>query len=48
VISWKKFTDKLKSDINNEEYKYIIYRWATALDIANKFLIEELFTDQDK
>ena len=48
VIPWKKLTDKLKDNIENLEYKYMFYWWATALEIANKFLIEELVSNQNK
>lgn len=48
VIPWNKFTDKLKNNIEDQEYKYMISWWATALEIANKFLIEELVSNQNK
>ena len=40
--------DKLKNNIENQEYEYMIYWWATALEIANKFLVEELVNNQQK
>ncbi|NQU73272.1 MAG: hypothetical protein HQ547_00990 [Candidatus Omnitrophica bacterium] len=48
VIPWKKFTEKLRNNIEDQEYKYMIYWWATALEIANKFLIEELVINQNR
>ena len=42
VIPWNKFSDKLKSEIEHNEYTYMMYQWTTTLDIANTFLVEEL------
>ena len=47
VIAWKKLTDRLKSNIEDQEYKHMIYWWATTLEIANKFLVEELVNNQN-
>jgi len=47
ILPWKDFTNRLKSNIENQEYKYMIYWWATTLEMANKFLIEELVNQNE-